>query len=29
MDFRVNSVTTSWKTFPAVAMDGDGNFVVV
>lgn len=29
MDFPVNSFTTSWKTFPAVAMDADGDFVAV
>jgi hypothetical protein len=28
-EFQVSTYTTSWQTWPAVGMDGDGDFVVV
>ncbi len=28
-EFQVNSYTTGWQTYPSVAMDADGDFVVV
>jgi hypothetical protein len=28
-EFQVNSITTGWQVYPAVAVDGDGRFVIV